>query len=224
MPCDLGYKNVSRVTIPAPQPLTFKKRIDAPAIDAELLELIGQDDPGFVEWISDLDGAPLLAAALEKALAGFGNASPVDFSTDGGGLSATAKYRTAADKARVEKIVDRVGRLWQAEVLAIVAQLLDFETQITVMKEGGQEVVMLEGEKHGGTSQVHEYLRVTLDPAKGSALLFEHFSSKKELTAARSKFLALAQKLGVKIAVTDSKESGSPIPGGSVHKHFLKGK
>ena len=222
MPCDLGYKSFNRVTIPAPSPLTFKKKVAAPKPDAELMERIGQDDPEFVEWMNDLDASPLSAKALEKALTAYGNTFPVDFTIENGDLAAKAKYRTAADKEIVEKIVDRVGRLWQAEVLAIVAQLLDFETQITVTKDGDGEIVMLEGEKHG-SEQVHEYLRVTLDPKKGSAVLFEHFSSKKSLASVKDKFLALAQKMGVRIDVTDVKESGSPIPSGSVHKHFLKG-
>jgi hypothetical protein len=219
MPCDLGYKNVSRVTVPAPQPLLFKKRVEAPKVDAELLELIGQQDQTFVDWMNELDNGPLLALALERALAEVGDTDPVSFSTDGGGLSAEAKYVGSAAKAKVEKIADKVGRRWQIEVLATVAQLLDYDTQITETKGG---VLKLEGEKHGGTSQVHEYLRVTLDPTKGSTLMFEHFASQQEVDLVRAKFLALGQKLGVKIDVVAVQASGSPIPSGSVHNHFLK--
>jgi hypothetical protein len=81
---------------------------------------------------------------------------------------------------------------------------------------------MLEGEKHGG-SPVHEYLRVTLDPAKGSSMMFEHFATKQGRDLARAKFAALAQKLGVKLDIGDTTESGSPVPAGTVHKHFIKG-
>lgn len=219
MPCDLGYKNVSKVAVPAPQPLQFRKRIEAPKVDAELLELIGQEDQAFVDWMGELDNGPLLATALERALAAIGDTDPVSFSTDGGGLSAQAKYVGSAAKAKVERIADEVGRRWQIEVLAIAAQLLDYETQVTETKGG---VLKLEGEKHGA-SQVNEYLRVTLDPAKGSVLMFEHFASKKEADLVKAKFLALGQKLGVKIDVMDVRASGSPIPNGAVHKHFLKG-
>lgn len=219
MPCDLGYKNVSAVVVPAPQPLQFKKRVTAPKVDAELLELIGQQDQTFVDWMNELDNGPLLALALQRTLAEVGDTGPVSFSTDGGGLSAEAKYVGSAAKARVERIADEVGRRWQIEVLATVAQLLDYETQITETKGG---VLKLEGEKHGGGSQVHEYLRVTLDPSKGSTLMFEHFASKKEAELVKAKFLALSQKLGVKIDVLDVRASGSPIPAGSVHNHFLK--
>ena len=54
MPCDLGYKSFNRVVVPAPQPLTFKKRIVAPKVDAELMERIGQDDPAFIEWMNEV--------------------------------------------------------------------------------------------------------------------------------------------------------------------------
>ncbi len=221
MPCDLGYKSFNRVTVPAPQPLTFKKRIEAPKVDAELMERIGQDDPAFIEWMNELDAAPLIERALAKALSAVGDASPLTFTVDASGLSAEGAYRGAAAKERAERIADRVGRRWQAEVLAIVAQLLDFETVVAATVEDGAEIVMIEGEKHGA-EQVHEYLRVTLDPRRGAAVLFEHFSSKPRLAAVKSKFLALARKLGVAIDVAESRESGSPIPAGAVHKHFLK--
>ena len=220
MPCDLGYKSFSRATVPVPKPLAFKKRAAAPKVDAELMERIGQDDPAFVEWVDELDVAPLLEQALAKTLAAVGG-SPVKFSIVDGGLAAEATYKDGAEKERAEAVADRVSARWQMEVLAIVAQLLDFETSVTVTREGGNEVIMLEGEKHGD-EQVHEYLRVTYDPAKGSAVLFEHFGSEKKLAAVKAKFLALAQKLGVKIRLGETRESGSPIPSGSVHKHFLK--
>ncbi len=221
MPCDLGFKSYSRVDVPVPQPMTLKKRYAAPQVDAELLQLIGQDDRAFVEWIGELDIGPLLQQALDAALAQKGQVPGARFGVDAGGLTVDATCRNDTEKRRVEKAVDKVSRRWQVEVLAIVAKLLDFETQVTVSKVDGREVLMLEGEKHG-TSQVHEYLRVTLDPGAETTMLFEHFASKKEVDAMRDKFLALSQRLGVRIDVQSTRQSGSPIPEGAVHGHFLK--
>lgn len=221
MPCDIGFKSYARAVIPISAPLAFKKRTTAPAVDAELMALIGQEDPAFVEWFNELDASPLLNQALAQALAAIGNTSPVSFTVKDSGLSATASYRTAAEKTRAEQIADRVGLRWQAETLAIVAQLLDFETVVSVSMVDGREAVMLEGEKHG-SGEVHEYLRITMDPRQGSSIMFEHFSSQNGLRSVRAKFLALAQKLGIRIAISAQQESGSPISSGTVHRHFLK--
>lgn len=221
MPCDLGYKSFTSVTVPVPKPLAFKKKTAAPKVDAELMERIGQDDPAFVEFMNELETGALLRQALDAALAETGPVSPVTFTVEPGGLSATATYKNEAERERVEAIADKVGRRWQMEVLAIVAQLIDFETKISVVRTGGREVITLEGEKHGD-EQVHEYLRVTLDPAKGSSVMFEHFASAEKRDLAKAKFLGLAQKLGVKLKIGESRESGSPIPSGAHHKHFLK--
>jgi hypothetical protein len=190
-------------------------------VDAGLMALIGQDDPDFVEWINELDIVPLLEQALAAVRPPLGDRSPVGFSISAGGLSAVGAYKNASEKVLIEEIADRVGRRWQMEVLAIVAQLLDFGTSITVTRVDGSEVITLEGEKRGN-EQVHEYLRVTLDPVRGSAILFEHFASEKKLAIVKAKFQALAQRLGVKLQLGESSESGSPIPSGSVHKHFIK--
>lgn len=217
MPCDLGYKSFDRVVVPTPQPLIVKKRLKAPQVDAELMERLGQEDPAFVDWLNELDTTPL----LEKALAAVGDTGPVAFAIENGVLTATATCRTAAEKRRAEETAERVGRRWQMEVLAIVAQLLDFETAVTVTKTAGGETLTLEGEKHGA-SQVHEYLRVTFDPQAGDAVLFEHFATAAERDLVRAKFLALGQKLGVRIDIRKTSESGSPIPAGAIHKHFIK--
>ena len=222
MPCDIGYKSTARVVVPLIEPLTFKQRISAPAVDAELMGLIGQDDPDFVDWMMDLDIDAPLEAALKNALSASGNTSPVTFAIETGDLSATARYRTRTEKSQVEQIAARVSVRWQAEILSIVAQLLDFETTVTTSMADGTEIVTLEGEKQGA-EQVHEYLRVTLDTRRESNIRFEHFSSKANLASVRSKFVALAQKLGVKIVLSEQQESGSPIQSGTLHKHFLKG-
>jgi hypothetical protein len=53
--------------------------------------------------------------------------------------------------------------------------------------------------------------------------MFEHFATKAEVDTTRDKFLALAQKMGVRIQVGQTRESGSPIQQGVVHRHHLKG-
>ncbi len=222
MPCDIGYKNFSVIAIPVPQPLVFKKRIAAPTVDAELLERIGQDDPEFLEWMDALSTDPLLELALKKALAAVGDVSPLTFKIENSSLVAEGTYLGAAAKKRAEEIADRVGRRFQAEVLAMVVELLEFEVEITSTSEGGVEVVTIEAERHCD-APVHEYVRVILDPRRGSSVLFEHFSSKERLAAVKSKFTALAARLGVTINILDTKASGSPIPAGTEHTHFLKG-
>lgn len=217
MPCDIGYKNFSRVSIPAPQPLEFRSRHEAPKVDAELMARIGRDDPGFVAWLQELDTGPLLAEALKRTLAAL-PPGKLKFSIENGGLAASATFTSQAQKRTLEEKADKIGRRWQMEVLKIVLTLLGYETRITA----AGELLMLEAEKHGGGRQVHEYVRVTMDPAQGASVMFEHFASKKELEADRDKFRALSQKLGVPIRVVESRESGSPIPEGTEHKHFLK--
>ena len=220
MPCDLGFKSYSRIDVPVQQPAVLKKRCAAPAVDAELMRLIGQDDQQFVEWINELDTAPLLQKALDAALSA-GGARGVTFSVSADGLIAETTYLGAREKQRAEKAIEKVSRRWQIEVLAVAAQLLDFETQVTATAVGGKDVLMLEGEKHG-SSRVHEYWRVSFDPAAETTMLFEHFASRQEVDAVRDKFLALSQRLGVRIAVTATRQSGSPIPEGAVHEHFIR--
>jgi len=220
MPCDLGFKSYSRVDVPVPQPTVLKKRYAAPSVDAELMNLIGQDDTTFVEWINELDAAPLLQKALDAALA-VTKTKGVTFSVNAGGLSAQTTFVSAAEKRSAEKAIEKVSRRWQIEVLSVVAQLLDFETQVTVTKVDGQDVLMLEGEKRSA-SRVNEYLRVTFDPTAETTVMFEHFASKQKLDEMRNKFLALSQRLGVRIGVVATRQSGSPIPEGAVHEHFIK--
>jgi len=215
MPCDIGYKSYSRVRIPTPQPQKFKSKAKAPKVDAELMARLGQDDPQFVEWMNELDIAPLLSAALERALsqtAGDG----VGFSIAGNGdLVAKAEYKSDRGKKKIEKAVAAVSARWQMEVLGVIAELLDFSV---VIAAGGSSFT-LEGEKENETG-VHEYIRIVNDPG-GASIRFEHYRSPEALRKDKDKFLALAQKLGVKIALIDSEEGGQPIPQGTVHRHFL---
>ena len=215
MPCDIGYKSYSRVRIPAPQPQKFKSKAKAPKVDAELLARLGQDDPQFVEWMNELDIAPLLREALKRALAKTDGGTAEFSIAANGDLIAQAEYKSDRARKKVEQVVAAVSARWQIEVLAVIAQLLDFDVAVTA----GANSFTLEGEKDSGAG-VHEYLRVVNGP-DGASIRFEHYRSAEALRRDRDKFLALAQKFGVKIAVIDSEEGGQPIPQGTVHRHFL---
>ena len=68
MPCNFGFKSYAKVVIPEPQPEAFRAEVEGPKIDAELLEKLGNEEPEFLEWLSDLDAQPLLAEALKRTL------------------------------------------------------------------------------------------------------------------------------------------------------------
>jgi hypothetical protein len=215
MPCDIGYKSYSRIRIPAPQPQKFKSKVKAPKVDAELMARLGQDDPQFVEWLNELDIAPLLQAALERALAATDGGS-VEFSVaKNGDLIAEAEYKNDRARKKIEKAVAAVSARWQMEVLGVIAQLLDFSV---VISAAGSSFT-LEGEKENETG-VHEYIRIVNEPS-GASIRFEHYRSPEALQKDKDKLLALAQKLGVKIAVVDTEDGGQPVPQGTVHRHFL---
>lgn len=217
MPCNIGYKSYARVQIPAPQAKKFKSRAKAPKVDAELMARLGQIDPVFVEWMNELDIAPLLNEALQRALIKVGG-DGVEFSVaDNGDLIAKAEYKSDRARKKIEQVTAAVSARWQMEVLGVIAQLLGFAF---VIEGKGADSFSLTGEKHNA-SGVHEYLHVENTP-DGAGLRFEHYRSPSELAADKDKFLALAQKFGVKITVIDSEDGGSPIPAGTVHRHFLK--
>jgi hypothetical protein len=219
MPCDIGYRNVTRVRIPVPQPQKFKSKSKAPKVDADLLAKLGQDDPEFLDWLTGLDIKPLIEEALKRALAKV-DGGGVGFSIGrGGDLVAEAEYRNDKAKKKIEKAVASVSARWQMEVLGVVAQLLDFAF---VIRASGSGSLTLEGEKDNGTG-VHEYIRVD-NLADGASIRFEHYKSPADLEKDKTKFLALAQKLGVKISVIDSEDAGQPIPQGVVHQDFLREK
>lgn len=67
MPCNIGYKIVAKVKIPEVVVQKFKEEIQAPQIDQDLLEKIGEDDPAFSQWLNELDIKPLLEEALRRA-------------------------------------------------------------------------------------------------------------------------------------------------------------
>jgi len=218
MPCDLGYKSYIVVRLPKPQPKQFKKKIQSPKIDAELLSLIGADEPEFVEWLNDMKTKPLLEEALRRAFKKVSIPKGLRFSVDDGSLIVIGAYTDAVAKAAMEEASRAVGERYQMEILTIVAQLLDYEVIASVAKDGSWTI---KGEKEQEGVEVNAYLEVTKD-ADGGAMMFEHFQSAKARDLEQAKFLATAQKLGLKISVGERRASGSPIPGGAHHKHFLK--
>lgn len=221
MPCNIGFKSVIPVKIPKPLPKKFRKKVEAPKIDSDLLAKIGEDDPEFLEWLQELDINPLLAEALKRALAKAGSLEKLKFFLPGDGtLEAKAEYENEREKEELEKTAADFTSLWQMEILAIVAQLLDYEVAFSRIKVKGREVMTIEAEKQEGAN-VHKYLKIIKD-ADNAAIAFEHFDSKESLAKERAKFLGLAQKLGVRIEMGEIEESGQAIATGTVHKNFLK--
>lgn len=215
MPCNIGYKSYSRIRIPAPQPQKFKSKAKAPEVDAELMTRLGQDDPQFAEWLNELNIASLLTEALRRALARTDGGN-VEFSiAKNGDLVAEAEYKSERSRKKIEKAVASISARWQMEVLCIIAELLDFRAVITTVGSS----LILEGEKEKETG-VHEYIRIE-NGTSGASIRFEHYRSAEALRQDKDKYLALSQKLGVKIALMDSEEGGQPIPQGTVHQHFL---
>lgn len=219
MPCNIGYKSVSRMRILAPQPQKFKSKTKAPTVDADLLKKIGEDDPAFAEWLDELNIEPLLEEALKRTLSSTEDSSLVKFSINNiGYLQANADYIGATKKAEIEKITTSVFEQFQFEVLKIVLELLDYT--VTISKESKDNFV-LEGEKDE-KSKVHKYVKITKAAGEDATLRFEHFESPESLDKEKRKFLGLSQKLGVEINISETKDSGQPIPEGTVHQHFLK--
>lgn len=220
MPCNIGYKSIVRAQISVPQPKKLVSKTKAPAVDADLLKKIGEEgDPVFVEWLNELDTGPLIEEALKRALSNVDNSNLVKFSIDSlGYLKAEAEYIGDAKKAKTESIIFSVFNQFQFEVLKIVLELLDYN--VTISKEG-EDNFSLEGEK-AEESKVHKYVKITKDSDKDATLRFEHFESPESLEREKAKFLSLSQKLGVKINVFESQDSGQPIPDGTIHRHFFK--
>lgn len=218
MPCNIGYKSVSRMTIPQPQPLKFKKEVAAPEIDEELMDRLGESDTAFVEWVGELDAAPLLGEALKRAIADVASGGKVRYSVKDGRLVAEAKYSGAGAKRVIEREAAEVAERWTIEVLGIVAQLLDYDVVITRGPDGG---FVLEGEKRSDKS-VHEYLRVTSRGRSAGEFQFEHFASRRELAVERDRFVALALRLGIGLRLSATKERGQPIPLDAVHRDFFR--
>ncbi|MBI4118497.1 MAG: hypothetical protein HY455_03115 [Parcubacteria group bacterium] len=216
MPCDIGYRSVTKVTIPAPQPQVFTEKAKALDIDADLLEKLGIEDSTFLEWITgnEIDVESLLTEALKRALAKV-DGGGLDFTVNAQGmLEAKGSFTSAREKARLSERSSAVSNRWQFEILGIVAELLDYTVTIT---QKGEELV-LEAEE-AGKSHPSDYIKIT---RRGdvSEIVFEHFKSRKALDLATAKFLALAARLGVKLVLGKRAiKQGDPFPGETRDKH-----
>lgn len=218
MPCNTGYREYVRVTIPVVKKETLRKKVEAPQIDAKLLAKIGADDSKFREWLMELDPAPLWQEALDRVLKKADDLKGIKFSIDKDGyLQAKAKIAGGEDKRTYSAKIDAIGSAFQMEVIGIVAQLLDYEI---VIQEAGDEIV-LEGEKQSD-AKVHEYLRVATSGQGTATLEFEHFSSPDKLKTEERKFLGLAQKFGIKMVIAERVCAGQPIDSSVVHRNFLQ--
>ena len=217
MPCDLGFRSFTEVRIRPPKPLQFRKKVEAPKIDARLLRDIGEEDSEFARWLKDLDVNPMLVKALKQTLAKTPGSGALKFSIKNGNLTASASFRTEAQKRGLERTANAVGERFQMETLKMVAELLGYEVRL-VEKYGG---FILEGERHDPNSKVHKYLCIRRSMGV-AAIQFEHFSSEKELALEMKKFRALAQKLGVPMDPVGQRVAGQPIPEGADHRDFLK--
>lgn len=217
MPCNIGYKSYSRVNIPAPQVKKFKSKTEAPKIDAELLKKIGENDPEFLEWLLELNVIPLLKEALKRSLIKVGELSKnAKFSiSKNGDLVSNAKYDSEIQKRKIEEAAALVSSQFQAETLAIVAELLDYKVSILKNQEG----FVIDGEKESKNG-ISKILKITIQET--SSVRFEHFESKKSIEEEEGKFLGLAQKLGVKIKILKTERSGQQIQGRISDNNYLR--
>lgn len=207
MPCNIGYKSYARIAIPEPQPQTFTAKSEAPDIDADLLEKLGEEDPEFLEWAQELNTKSLLEEALKRTLQKT-DAKGIDFKIDAKGmLEARGRFVTAREKKLLNEKASAVSERWQFEVLGIVTELLGYRMTIT---QNGKDLV-LESEEEGGTHPC-DYIKVVRRDGN-SELIFEHFKSRGALALQTAKFLTLADRLGVKIALKKNTVSeGDPFP------------
>ena len=214
MPCNIGFRSYAKIAIPEPQPQVFKAKADAPNIDEELLDKLGAQDPEFLAWAQTLDTKPLLNEALKRALAK-APAGGIDFTvTDKGVLEAQGSYTNATQRKRLTDAASEISERWQFEVLGIVAQLLNY--RVTITNRAGEFV--LEGEDEKGTHPCNS-LKITKKGAD-AAFTFEHFKSRDTLQTETAKFLTLAWRLGVKIALqSNAVVEGDPFPGEVRHQH-----
>jgi hypothetical protein len=209
MPCNIGYKTVTRAKISAPLPQEFKSKTEAPKVDAELLKKIGEEDPDFEEWLKKLEIKPILEKALERALSKIEKTDLVKFSiSDNGYLEAKASFFGADKKMEIEKLTNLVFNQFQLEVLTAVLEILGYA--VSVSQNTIEE------------KSVHKYVKIEKLPGENMTLKFEHFESPESLDKERDEFLALSQKLGLKVDIQEKQDSGKPIPEGTVHKDFLK--
>ncbi len=221
MPCNIGYKNISRIRVEPKLPQEFKEKVEAPKLDENLLNNLGVEDTVFLEWISDLNIDPLLSEALKRALKVSDDTGKAEFLIKNGNLEISFKFNTAREKGKLEAMARRVSERFQMELLGIIAQLLDYKFSIFEQVADGKKVSILEGEKEENAS-IHKYLKVSIGNNGEGVLAFEHFESQLSLKQERAKFLTLAQKFGIKVRFSEEWESGQPIPSNIEHRDFLR--
>jgi len=221
MPCNIGYKNISRVRVEPKLPQEFKEKAKAPKIDKELLDNMGVRDAVFLDWASGLDISPLLNEALKRALKTSGGPGEIKFRISNGELEITSKFTTAEEKRTISAMAKKISERFQMELIGIIAQLLDYRISFSDQIIGGKKNSVLEGEKEENAN-VRKYLKVSIGSTGEGVLAFEHFESQSSLKQERAKFLTLAKKFGVKISIAEETESGQPIPANIEHRDFLK--
>lgn len=179
MSCNIGYRRTVRAS-------TAKRaRGSAPRVDQDLLDRIGAEDPDFLDWLQGLDMPPLLKAALDRTRLAVGGGVTLTFGADGF-LDVEAPTQAQADRALTR---------WQLEVIAVIAQVLGYETRVS-----GTTLDAAKPE-HG------ESFRVTLEGGSTS-LRFEHFKTRDSLDDEMRKLLALLQRAGIDIRIQGDDDDG----------------
>lgn len=146
----------------------------------------------------------------------------VEFFIKDGGLEIKATYDGEREKKEVEAVARKMSERFQMELFGIIAELLGYKIRISEAAPDGTNALVLEGEKEEDAG-VHKYLKISVNTAGEGVFAFEHFDSPASVKQERAKFLALADKLGIKIRLSDERQAGQPIPAGVEHRHFLKG-
>jgi hypothetical protein len=214
MPCDIGVRSYAKIEIPAPEPQVFAEKVEAPNIDADLLEKLGVEDPEFLSWVSELGVRPLLAEALTRAQSKVPTGA-LNFTINAKGmLEAKGSFTSANEKAKLTQAASAVSERWQFEILGIVADLLNYDVEITTKSK----VMVLEASERGKEHPCN-YIKITRSGGV-SDITFEHFKTRKSLDLEVAKFLALTHKLGVQIAIRKQEVvEGDPFPEEVRHTH-----
>ncbi|HXE72846.1 MAG TPA: hypothetical protein VNO81_09300 [Candidatus Nitrosotenuis sp.] len=202
MPCNVGYRETFRARVGAPAPRTFRTSAAAPALDQELLDRIGVEDPEFGEWLADLETGPLLQEALERTRQALDTSGlQLSLGADGS-LTIQAQAADPGQRSQVQARADQVLARWQLEVLGVVAQILGYQTRVT---EQGLTAVKPTGEASP------EMFTVT--PEGGLRLRFEHFKSRRSLSTEVARLALLARRLGLGLDLESLERGGRPPQG-----------
>jgi len=189
MPCNVGYQETFRATVAAPA--SFRASGSGPALDQDLMDRLGIEDAEFLEWLRGLDVGPLLGVALERARKAVPGAS---FRLSGSRLEVEASRQADADRGLAR---------WQFEVIAVIGEILGYQTRIT-----SSPSLSLEANKPG-QEHATDYFRVSQESDGSLRLRFEHFKSRRALDEEVRKLTALARRLGLDIRI-EGGEGGPP--------------